>query len=46
MRLYPKKTKSIVVSRSRTYAPDYGDLTLSATELEEVKEFAYSRDNL
>ena len=29
-----KKIKSIVVSQSRTYAPDYGDLALSGAELE------------
>ena len=37
MRLNPKKTKSIVVSRSRTRAPGYGDLTLGGAELEELK---------
>ena len=36
MRLHPKKTKFIVVSRSRTSAPGYGDLTLGGAELEEV----------
>ena len=29
----PKNTKSIVVSRSRPYAPVYGDLTLGGAEL-------------
>ena len=33
MRLNPKKTKSIVVSWSRTRAPDYGELTLGGAEL-------------
>ena len=37
MRLNIKKTKVMVVSRSRTIAPGYGDLTLGGTELEEVK---------
>ena len=37
MRLNPKKTKPVVVSRSRTIAPGYGDLTLSGAELEELK---------
>ena len=33
----PKNTKPMVVSRSRTYAPGYGDITLGSAELEEVK---------
>ena len=37
MKLNPKKTKSMVVSRSRTYVRGYGDLTLRGLELEEVK---------
>ena len=37
MRLNSKKTKSIAVSRSRTNAFGYGDLTLVNVELEEVK---------
>ena len=37
MRLNPKKTISMVASRSRTTAPDYGVLTLGGTELKEVK---------
>ena len=37
MRLTPKKTKSMVVSWLRAYAPAYGDLTLGGVELEEVK---------
>ena len=37
MRLNPKKTKSIVVSRSRITAFGYGDLTFGNAELEEVK---------
>ena len=36
MRLNYKKTKLIVVSRSRTYASGYGNLTLGCAELEEV----------
>ena len=36
MRLNPNKTKSMVVSLSRTSDPGYGDLTLGATELEEI----------
>ena len=35
MRPNPKKAKSIVVSRSRTIAPGYGDLTFGGAELEE-----------
>ena len=37
MRLKHKKMKSMVVSRFRTNAPGYGDLTLGIAELEEVK---------
>ena len=37
MRLNPKKTKSIVVSRSRTSAPGYGDLTPGGAELAKIK---------
>ena len=37
MSLNPKKIKSMVVSRSRTYAAGYGDLTLRGAELENVK---------
>ena len=37
MRLNANKTKSIVVCRSRTYAPDYGDLTRGGAELEEAR---------
>ena len=37
MRLNHKKTKSMVIIRSRTSAPDYGDITLGGAELEEVK---------
>ena len=32
-----KKLKYMVISRSRTNAPDYGDLTLGSAELEEVQ---------
>ena len=34
MRLNPRKMKSVVVNRSRTYAPGYGDLTLGGAEHE------------
>ena len=37
MRLKPKKTKFMVVSRSQTSAPGYGDLSLGGAELENVK---------
>ena len=37
MRLNHKKTKCMVVSRSWTSAPGYGDLTLGVAELEDVK---------
>ena len=37
MRLNPNRTKSMMISRSRTYAPAYGDLTLHGAELEEGK---------
>ena len=33
----PKKMKSMVVSRSRIYAPGYGDLTPGGEELEKLK---------
>ena len=37
IRLNPKKTKSTAVSRSRSNAPGYGDLTLGSAELEQVR---------
>ena len=37
MRLNPKKTKSVVVSRSQTNAPGFGDLALGGDELKEIK---------
>ena len=37
MRYNPKKTKSMVVSRSRIIASGYDDLTLGSAEIEEVK---------
>ena len=37
MRFNAKKTKSMVVSQSRTSAHGYGNLTLGGVELEEVK---------
>ena len=37
MRLSPRKTKFVVVSRSHTIASGYGDLTLGGAELKEVK---------
>ena len=40
MKLTPKKTKSMVVSRSRTIAPVTGNLTLCDAELEEVESLS------
>ena len=37
MRANPKKTKFMLINRSRTIALGYGDLTLDGAELEEVK---------
>ena len=37
MRLNPKNIQSMVVSRSRTFAPDYGDLTLGRADFKKVK---------
>ena len=37
MRLNIKKTKSMVVSRSRSYTPGYSDFTRRDAELEEIK---------
>ena len=37
MRLNPKKTKSMVVSRSWTTAPGYGDVTLGGAKHEGIK---------
>ena len=37
MILNPKKMKSVLVSRSRATAPDYGDLTYGGAELDKVK---------
>ena len=37
MRFNPKNIKFMAVSRSRTIAPVYGDLTIGGAELEEVK---------
>ena len=37
MRLNSKRTKSMVVSRSRTIIPGYDDLTLGGAELKELK---------
>ena len=45
MRFNPK-TKSMVVSRSRTIAPGYGDLTLDGAELEEIKSLRILEGNL
>ena len=36
MRFNSKKTKSMVISRYRTYAPGYVDLTLGSTNLKEA----------
>ena len=43
MRLSPKKIKSTVVSRSRTYGQCYGDLTLGDAEPDEVKSLRILR---
>ena len=37
MRLTPEKIKVIMVGRSRTTTPGYGDLSLGGAEFEEVK---------
>ena len=37
MRLNPKNTTAMVISRSRIIASGYGDLTLGGAELEKVK---------
>ena len=37
MRLNPKKTNSMLVGRSQTIAPGYGDLPLGGAELEKLK---------
>ena len=37
IRLNPKKTKSMVVSRSLTIASSYSDFTLGGAQLEEIK---------
>ena len=37
MKINPRKVKSILVSRPRTYAPDYGELTIDGEEREEVR---------
>ena len=37
MKLNPKKTKFMAVSRSRKYAPGYGDSTLDGAELEKLR---------
>ena len=45
MKLNLAKTKSILVIRSQTIAPGYGDLTLGGVEFEEIKT-VYSWDDL
>ena len=40
MRLNPKKTKSLAVSRPQTYAPGHGDLALGGAEPKEVKSLS------
>ena len=45
MRLNARKTKSMVISRSRTNNSGYGDLTRYGEELEKI-DAAYSRGNL
>ena len=37
IRLSPKKAESMVISRTRTSAPGYGDLTLGSAEIGEVR---------
>ena len=37
MKLCSKKTKSVMITRSQTIAPGYGDLTLGGAELEKIK---------
>ena len=37
MKINSKKTKSMMVSRSWTYAPSYGDLTLGGVALDKVR---------
>ena len=37
MKLNSKKAKYMVLSRTLSYAPGYGDLTLDGVELQEVK---------
>ena len=46
MRLNSKKTISMVVSRSRTIAPSYCDLTLGGAKLEELKSLRILRVTL
>ena len=46
MRLNPKKTKSMVVSRSRTKAFGYGDLILGGDELQERMSLVFIGTNL
>ena len=42
MKLNLKKTKSTLVSWSRTIAPGYSEITLGGADFEELKESAYS----
>ena len=46
MRLNPKKTKSVAVSRSRIFAPGCGALTLGSAEFEKVKNLHILRVTL
>ena len=43
MKLNPRKTKSMVVSRSRTIASGYGNLTFGGEELKVVKRIFDSK---
>ena len=46
MRINPKKMKSMVVIRSRTYAPGYDDLSFGGAEVEEVTSLCTLRITL
>ena len=43
---HPERTNSMMVSRSREYAPAYVNLTLGGAELEEVKSLRIFRKTL
>ena len=46
MKLNSKKTTSMVISQSRTYAPGYGDLTLGGAKFKDVKSLRIFRVTL